>query len=294
MDALKLGTFTVETVREIGSRIAPQSLFPDATPELLAAQRDWLTPHFLTDDGRFRFVIRTYVVKTDRSVILVDTCFGNHKQRSSVDGVGHMLETPYLEDLAALGVAPEAVDVVFCTHLHPDHVGWNTRLVDGRWVPTFPNARYLFGADDWSYFSELPEGGYGADALQDSVIPVVEAEQAVFYGDAHEVEGGVVAAASPGHTPGHSCLRLTSAGERALIIGDLIHHPIQCAEPAWELSVGGQSLTMDPATSEQSRRRVLEELSETNAYVFAAHWDQPPAVRVREHGDAWRVEVSTP
>jgi len=291
MEPAKVGAFTVEAVREVGSSIDPLSVFPDATPERLAPHRHWLEPHFMTTEGRFRFVIRTYVIKTDRSVILVDTCYGNHKERSSIDAGGHRLRTGYLDELAGLGVAPDAVDFVFCTHLHPDHVGWNTRLVDGRWVPTFPNAQYLFGADDWSYFSEIAEGAYGYDSLQDSVIPIVEASQAVFYGHDHDLETGVVVAPSPGHTPGHSCLRLESAGQHALLIGDMMHHPVQCAEPTWEMAIGGQTITMDVTTSAQSRRRYLEELGAMNASVFAAHWDQPRAGRVRPEGHSWRLEL---
>jgi glyoxylase-like metal-dependent hydrolase (beta-lactamase superfamily II) len=285
-----IGAFTVEAVRESGSAGKPTYLFPDATPERLAPYRHWLEPHFLTPAGRFTMVIRTYVIRTERSVMLVDTCFGNHKERSGVDTVGHMLDTPWLEDLAALGVAPEDVDIVFCTHLHPDHVGWNTRFVDGRWVPTFPNARYFFGADDWSHFSATPETGYGYDSLHDSVIPVVEANLAVFYGREHEVDTGVVVTPSPGHTPGHSCLRLDSAGARGLVIGDLMHHPVQCAEPGWELTVGTEMLTMDPARCMQSRRECLGEAAESGALVFAAHWDQPGGCRVRADGDVWRLD----
>jgi glyoxylase-like metal-dependent hydrolase (beta-lactamase superfamily II) len=285
-----VGEFSVNAVREVGSSIDPLSVFPDATPQRLAPHRHWLEPHFMTAEGRFRFVVRTYVIRTNRNIILVDTCFGNHKERSGIDVGGHMLQTGYLEDLARLGVVPEAVDFVFCTHLHPDHVGWNTRLVDGRWVPTFPNARYLFGADDWSYFNAIADGVYGYESLQDSVLPIVKARQAVFYGAEHEVEPGVVVAPSPGHTPGHSCLCLDSAGEHAVFIGDLMHHPIQCAEPTWEMAFGGHTLTMDVATSAQSRRRYLEQVTETNAYIFAAHWNQPQAERVRLDRDVWRLQ----
>jgi len=287
----KVGSFTVEHVREIESTMNPIRLFPEATPERLAPHRHWLEPHFMTPEGRFHFTVRSYVVRTDQSVILVDTCFGNHKERSGADAGGGMLQTNYLEDLAALGIAPDAVDIVFCTHLHADHVGWNTTLVDGRWVPTFPNARYFFGADDWSYFSGLGDDEYGAEALVDSVIPVVEANQAVFYGPEHEVETGVVVAPSPGHTPGHSCLRLASGGEQGLVIGDLMHHPVQCAEPTWELSVGGQTMTMDLETCARSRLACLEDASESNALLFAAHWDQPGGGHVRPEGDAWRLEL---
>jgi len=291
MEPGKIGAFTIEAVRELGAKVAPVDLFPEAVPERLAPHRHWLEPHFMTPDGRFRFVIRTYVVRTGRSTILVDTCYGNHKQRSSVDVGGHMLQTRYIEDLAALGVAPDEVDFVFCTHLHPDHVGWNTRLVDGRWVPTFPKAQYLFGEADWSYFSAVPAGGYGTESLLDSVIPVVDAGQARFYEGTYEVETGVVVTPSPGHTPGHSCLRLDSAGERALIIGDLMHHPIQCAEPSWELMVGGDSPTMDRAACAASRLRCLEDAGESGAFMFGAHWDLPRFGRVRPDGGAWRLDL---
>jgi len=141
-----IGDMTVSRIVEYEGPIFPPGfLFPDADDETLRANADWLQPAFIDPEtGHLIMSFHSYVVRTPRHTILVDTCLGNHKHRPQRD-FWHMRDGPYLADLAAMGIAPEDVDFVMCTHLHVDHVGWNTRLVDGRWVPTFPNARYLFG-----------------------------------------------------------------------------------------------------------------------------------------------------
>jgi glyoxylase-like metal-dependent hydrolase (beta-lactamase superfamily II) len=284
MDTLRLGDFAIDTVLEIDIDLDPPESFPDATPEALAPHRHWLEPHFMTPRGHFRMVVQTYVIRTSRHLIIVDTCFGNDKERDG--GYGHRLGTPFLERLRHAGVAPEKVDFVFCTHLHTDHVGWNTRLENGRWVPSFPNARYLFGREDWTYFRGITASDYGYAAIQDSVKPIVEAKQAVFVESGFELEDGILVTPSPGHTPGHASLALRSRGQNAMMVGDLLHHPVQCAEPSWELR-----LTLDPTTAQASRRRCLEELCESNGYLLAAHFNAPHAGQVVPQGRAWRLKL---
>jgi glyoxylase-like metal-dependent hydrolase (beta-lactamase superfamily II) len=284
MEKLRLGDFEIDSVLETGIDLDPVTSFPDATPAALAPHRHWLEPQFMTPEGHFKMAIQSHVIRTAHHLIVVDTCFGNDKDRAG--GYGHMLNNPFLERLKQAGVPPEAVDFVFCTHLHTDHVGWNTRLKDGRWVPTFPNAKYLFGREDWSYFKDITPQDYGYDSIQDSVRPVVDAKQAVFVGGGFEIESGIVVTPSPGHTPGHASLALNSRGQQAMMVGDLLHHPVQCAEPSWELR-----LTLDPATCQASRRQCLEQLSESNGYLVAAHFNVPRAGRVVRDGKAWRLKL---
>ena len=180
MQTLDLGGITVERVVESeGPSFHPGFIFPDATPEALAGERDWLLPHFLdAESGRLLMSLHSYVICTERHTILVDTCVGNDKERPSTPP-WHRRNTTWLDDLRAKSVPPESVDFVLCTHLHVDHVGWNTRLSDGRWVPTFPNARYLFHKDEYAHWeaNEMPNVGSGTTegSFEDSVLPVVEA-----------------------------------------------------------------------------------------------------------------------
>src|SRR5678816_1415215 len=178
--------------------------------------------------------VHTWLVRTPRSVVLVDTCTGNHKHRPSMPSM-HMLETPYLERLAAAGVAPEDVDFVVSTHLHIDHVGFNTTLRDGRWVPTFPNAKYIF--HKWEYAAWEAENARGANppgtVFRDNCLPIVEAGQALLVDDDYALDDTVTLTPTPGHSPCHCCVNIVSKGQRAVVAGDLVHHVIQCREVDW-------------------------------------------------------------
>ena len=168
---------------------------PDCDEEALAAECGWLQPHFHhPETDRLIMSVHSYVVRTPKHTILIDTCVGNDKNRPSTEP-WHQLQTPWLENLRAMGVAPEEVDYVMCTHLHVDHVGWNTRLVDGRWVPTFPNAKYLFHKDEYAHWlaaEEAAQGGQGSGSSDgcfiDSVLPVMEAGQAVLVDNGHSLD----------------------------------------------------------------------------------------------------------
>lgn len=275
-----LGDMTVSRIVEYEGPIFPPGfLFPDADAETLRANADWLQPAFI-DPASANLIMsfHSFVVRTPRHTILVDTCLGNQKHRPQRD-FWHMRDGPYLADLAAMGIAPEDVDFVMCTHLHVDHVGWNTRLIDGRWVPTFPNARYLFGRRELEHWQSVaaaePVESVNHGSYQDSVLPVVEAGQAVLVDDGHTLDDGIWVEDAPGHTPGNAMIRLKSGDGNAVLTGDTIQHPLQLARPDWS-----SAFCDDPAQSRESRTRLIEGAADTDTLVLTGHFPNPVAGRI--------------
>jgi glyoxylase-like metal-dependent hydrolase (beta-lactamase superfamily II) len=268
-----------------------EAFLPDATPEAVLAI-DWLRP-FLTPEGVLKFSIHALVIETPTRRIIVDTCVGNDKPRD-VFPIWHMLQTGFLADLEAAGYAPASIDTVLCTHLHLDHVGWNTMLVDGLWVPTFPNARYLVERSEFDFLDVE-----GADdnaqpwmrdmndvVMADSIRPVLEAGLLDLVSSDHRVCDEVTLIPTPGHTVGHVSIRIDSRGESALITGDFIHHPCQMAHPEWSLTSD-----FDPARSVVTRQDVFSGLAGTPTLVIGTHWPDPTAGRVARDGNAFRLDI---
>ena len=224
--------------------------------------------------------LHSYVIRTARHTILVDTCIGNDKHRPDTKS-WHMRDSCFLSDLAALGVAPEAVDFVLCTHLHVDHVGWNTRLDNGRWVPTFPNATYLFHRVEYDYWethemdSSVGSGLTPRESFVDSVLPVVEAGQAALVEGDYAIDDSLRLEPSPGHSPGHVFLNLDSAGSSAVFTGDVMHHPVQVALPEWN-----SRYCYEPAQSRATREAIVDRCADTATVLLAAHFPEPVAGRI--------------
>ncbi len=260
-------------------------LLPDATPEALAPHRAWLEPRFLDPaSNKLVMAMQSYVLRTRHRTILVDACVGNRKERRFHAPWAHRTSTRWLDNLAAVGLAPDDIDFVMCTHLHADHVGWNTRLLDGRWVPTFPNARYLFARTEYEHWIEVNKGGkkYSDGCIDDSVLPVVEAGQAEIVADDYAFDDEISFALAPGHTPGHVAIGLASQGARAVLSGDVCHTPLQCREPGWS-AVG----CSDRAQSAATRRAFLERYGDTGTLVMTAHFPSPSVGFVRARGEAF-------
>ncbi len=258
-----------------------------AAPEVLEATRSWLEPRFADLAQGVGFLdFHTYVVRTPQHTILVDTCIGDDKERGG-HKFFHKLRTPWLRNLKAAGVAPEQVDFVLCTHMHADHVGWNTRLVDGRWVPTFPRARYLFARTEYEHRRRNWEAAAGAGygAFDDSILPVVESGQAVIVEDGHELDGCLRLEPAPGHTPGNVVIHLQSRGERGVFAGDVLHHPIQVAYPEWS-----SIFCEDRAQSARTRQQFVRTHADTGTLVIPAHFPAPTVGRIRSQGDRWRYD----
>jgi glyoxylase-like metal-dependent hydrolase (beta-lactamase superfamily II) len=271
---IELGEVTITPVVEIDRSSFPTpSMLPDSTPEAVAAHHAWLKPHFFDEGtGDLGSRIQTFVVRTPDETVLIDTCVGNDKRREG-SALWHMRAGRYLEDLAAAGVAPDAVDVVICTHLHVDHVGWNTRLVDGRWVPTFPRARYVVAGEEWEFWRHEKD-----ECIADSVVPVVERGQAALVQSGEAIGRWLSLEPSPGHTPGHVSVRLrTSAGE-AVFSGDLMHRVVQVAEPQWS-----SRFCHDPVRAAATRRDFVDRHADSGVLILAAHFPRPGYI-VRAEG----------
>ena len=284
MLTLSIGRLTVSAVVERAGATRPTWLLPDATPEALEPHRAWLAPHFLDDKGRFLQSVHCFVVRGPGFTALVDTCIGNDKDRGG-RAPFHMLETSFLADLSASGVPPESVDVVVCTHLHVDHVGWNTRLAGGRWVPTFPRARHLVGRQEWEHWSSERDEAT-VRILADSVAPVLDAGIAQLVEMDHHVSGELWLEPTPGHTPGHVSVRLASQGEEAVITGDLMHHPVQIAEPGW-----GSHFDTDADLARETRRAFCARYADRPIAVLGTHFHHPTAGHIVSHGEGWRFAV---
>ena len=282
MQRWQIGGVTVTRIVELEAVGGSRFILPDATPEA-CLEIDWLAPHFMDEAGRLRMSVHALVVDTGERRILVDTCIGNDKQRSVP--AWSNLQTRFLEDLEAAGYPIGSIDTVLCTHLHVDHVGWNTRLVEGRWVPTFPHARYLFSEREWAHWNSADDDEYGP-VIDDSVRPVVDADLVDLVADDAVLCEEVRLRPTPGHTPGHVSVVIESGGERALITGDFVHHPCQLARLDW-----GSSADFDPAAARRTREDTLADLAEAPVLVIGTHFATPTAGHVRRDGDAYRFEV---
>jgi glyoxylase-like metal-dependent hydrolase (beta-lactamase superfamily II) len=284
MEPVTIGRLRVTAVVERAGPTRPTWLLPDATPEALERHRGWLAPHFLDEKGRFLQSIHSFVVRAPGLTALVDTCVGNDKDRGG-RAPFHMMRTGFLDELRAAGVPPEAVDLVICTHLHVDHVGWNTRLDGGRWVPTFPRARHLFARREWEHWTQA---GAADDAriMADSVTPVLDAGLADLVDMDHRISDELWLEPTPGHTPGHVSVRLRSQGAEAVITGDLMHHPVQMAEPQWN-----SAFDSDADGARKTRRAFCERYAEGPVAVLGTHFHHPTAGHIVRHGDSWRFTV---
>ena len=244
----------------------------------------WLRPHFISDDGYLLLRIQCLVIDVGGHRIAVDTCVGNDKVRHSPDW--NNLQLPFLDDLAAAGYPPESITEVVCTHLHVDHVGWNTRLVGGEWVPTFTNARYLFARPEYEHWKTAPDL-FGDDVFGDSVAPIHEAGLADLVTVDHRISDSVWFESTPGHTPGHISVVVESAGERAVITGDMVHSPMQIDDPDLAAVVD-----TDQTQSRASRKAAFARWAESGALVIGTHFPDPTAGRLVNLGDGrFRLDV---
>ena len=231
MDSWKIGSVEITRVVDVVSPIPPTVLFPAATPERIAELADWLRPSFIDPDGNMLLSIHAFAIRSGDARIIVDTCIGTGKVRPIPEW--SELQSGFLQDLESIGFAPDSIDRVLCTHLHFDHVGWNTIRRGDAWVPTFQNARYLVGAVEWEYWKDHDDP-YAPQAKEDSILPIFEAGLYDLVEMDHVITKEVRLVPTPGHTPGHVSVLIESEGEEAIITGDMLHHPLQFVHPEWE------------------------------------------------------------
>lgn len=281
------------TVRRVDEVLLPAGtgpwLLPGATPGLVG-RSPWLSPEFADGQGVLRLASHSFAVEADGMRVLVDTGIGNGKRRANP--AWHDLNSDYLARLRAAGFAPESVDLVVLTHLHADHVGWNTRAEGDTWVPTFPNARYLTSRTEWDHWAGVDMEEARRQMFRDSVHPVREAGLLDLVDVADEgtdVAPGVRLLPTPGHTPGQVAVALSSLGESALITGDSIHHPVQMAHP--ELC---SCVDVAPGLATRTRNQVLDSLAGTSTLLLGSHFPAPTAGHVRRENGGYRLVPVAP
>lgn len=283
MNRWQIGEVSVTRVVEMEVTGGSRFILPDATREEIQPI-EWLTPHFADEDGRLIMSVHALIVDTGERRLIVDTCIGNDKTRKIPNWSN--LQLPFLEDLTAAGYPPDSIDTVLCTHLHVDHVGWNTMLVDGKWVPTFKNARYLIGEKEWAYWNLQDDDDEYGPIMSDSVRPIFDAGLVDLVDMEHRVTPEVRLVPTPGHTPGHVSVLIESKGETALITGDWLHHPCQMARPQWR-----SSADFDQDAAETMRRKLLADYADGPTLIIGTHFAAPTAGYVKSDGKAWRLEV---
>jgi len=281
MRQITIGDVTIGSVIERdGPWRRPADMFPAYDAEIARGHFAAMDP-CVYDAASDRLVItyQTFVVRTPKHTILVDTCTGEDK--------GHpppfdFPKQRWLDEFRAHRLGFEAIDYVFCTHLHIDHCGWNTRLVNGKWVPTFPNAKYIFHRREYAYWEAATTRGENppGQVWRMNCLPVVEAGQALLVDDDYQLDDTVWLTPTPGHSPCHCCVNIRSRGQRAVVTGDMMHHALQCREPDWSTI-----FDTDPKLAAQSRRRFLSSVADTDTLLLPVHFPSPTAGRVAADGD---------
>jgi glyoxylase-like metal-dependent hydrolase (beta-lactamase superfamily II) len=279
----KIGAIEITPVIELEIAGGTRFILPQASREEVL-KIGWLQPHFADPEGRLKMAVQSFLVKTPTRRVIVDTGLGNDKEGRGVPRWND-LHSSFLEDIAARNFAAEAIDTVISTHLHVDHVGWNTRLVDGSWVPTFPNARYVWSRREYEYWQERREEPDVAPHYADSIEPIVEAGLVDFVDSDHRLSPDIHFIPTAGHSPAHMSIAIESEGESAILLGDVFHHPCQLAHLDWATPID-----MDQRQSTETRRLMCERLAGTQTLAIGGHFTGPGAGYIVRDGDAFRLE----
>lgn len=298
MDTFNVGSIRVVRVEEWrGEFLSPADLFVGYDEEEFAKRVDSFPADVYNKElGQIYAFLQSWLLEVDGKKIIIDTGAGNDKVRPGIPLFGG-LSTDFIRRLSEAGFPPEEIDLVICTHLHIDHVGWNTALQDDRWQPTFPNARYLFSEKDLEYWdpanrSRFPDKvgeAVNEGFFEDSVRPIVEAGRVDVVSGRHEVLPGLVLEPAPGHTPGHIVVRVESDGEHGMFVGDILHHPIQVYCPTWN-----SIFCEDGEQARATRKRVLSDAADTNALMFPAHFGGQHAVWITHADDGFEIALKQP
>jgi glyoxylase-like metal-dependent hydrolase (beta-lactamase superfamily II) len=282
----QIGAVEVARIAEIyGFQDHIWMLLKDADAEYVK-QFPWLQPHFATAEGLMILSFQCFVLRSQGKNVMIDTCIGADRKREY--DVFCNLKTTFLQDLEAAGYTPSSINTVLCTHLHFDHVGWNTHLVDGKWVPTFPNARYLFGRKEYDHWVHMREtGGYhDFEHMHDAIDPVIAAGLVDFIGPEHKITDEVTLFPTPGHTPGHVSVLIRSRGEEAVITGDMLHHPIQFIDPQRP-----GNFDMDKEQGGRTRQTFVDRFTDTKTLIIGSHFADPTSGWLVRDGKAWKLRT---
>jgi len=283
MNQWQVGKVKITRVIEMEVTGGSRFILPQATREAIMPMK-WLYPHFADAKGNLIMSIHSLIIETPDRKMIVDTCIGNDKERNIPNWSN--LQLPFLEDLKKAGYDRKDIDTVMCTHLHVDHVGWNTMLVDGQWQPTFPNARYLMGEKEYEYWNLEDSDPQYQVLMADSVRPVVEAGLVDFVGMEHKVCEEIRFEPTPGHTPGHVSVHIESEGQHALITGDCIHHPCQIEMTDWS-----STADYDSEDAIRTRIKLLEKYGEEDVLIIGTHFSTPTAGHIKKNGEKYWLKA---
>jgi glyoxylase-like metal-dependent hydrolase (beta-lactamase superfamily II) len=279
----KIGSVEITPVIELEITGSTRFILPQASREEVLTI-EWLQPHFADPEGRLKMAVQSFLVKTPTHRIIVDTGLGNDKRGRGVPRWNN-LQSDFLDDIASKGFAADAIDTVICTHLHVDHVGWNTRLVSDRWVPTFPNARYIWSRKEYEHWHAHRHDEHVTAHYEDSIEPIVDAGLADLVESDHRFSDEIRFVPSAGHSPAHMSVAIESRSQSAILLGDVFHHPCQITHLDWASAVD-----VDPVQSTETRGLMCERLAGTKALAIGGHFTGPGAGYIVRDGDAFRLE----
>lgn len=265
-----IGNVEIFQIVEIEAGKILQNILPDANLENVKKIK-WLIPNFTNKDGELKALVQSFLIKSNNKYILIDTCNGNNKNRPTLHEWSN-LNTKFIEKINQIDISPSDIDYVACTHLHFDHVGWNTTLVNGKWIPTFPKAKYIFSKEEYKYWKSKPKKELIDDFLgiEDSVLPIIDAGLSELVDDTYKFDDQVSFFSTPGHTPSHVSVLIESKGEKALISGDFIYHPCQIEKPEWKNTVDTY-----PQQAIETRKQILLSLANTKTLLLGSHFPNP-------------------
>ena len=281
-----IGEVEIVQVVEMEDNELFSTFIPEAKPEKVLGI-EWLRPHFMDESGKLKALVQSFIIKSNGKNILIDTCNGNGKERPNMPTWGN-LQTGFLKKIKDVGINSESIDIVVCTHLHFDHVGWNTKLENRKWVPTFPNATYLLSKEEYEYWIKKPEKEMVDDfnGIDDSVTPIVKAGLAKFVADDYRIDENVRFIPTPGHTPHHISVVIESQGVKAIISGDVMHHPCQIAHQEWTTLADTY-----PDQTIETRKKFLNEIKNTDTLLIGSHFSNPVAGKVVQVGNEYIFKV---
>ena len=282
VQSFAIGNLRLAKVVDSLEPTSPRFLYVDKRKDDFDPYLEWLQPHFVDAEKRMLLSVHTFIIRTTHHTILIDTCVGNDKQNLAYPHWNGR-QGLYLRDLAAVGCAPESVDYVFCTHMHLDHTGWNTRLQDGRWIPTFPNATYLFNKREWEHWQDEPDPADQA-VVRQNIVPIIEAGQVEWVENAWAIDDEVALIPTPGHTPGHCSVHLRSNGQDAINTGDMMVNPVQIAEPQWS-----QQSDVDKALAIETRSQFINQHCDTDTLILGTHFNTPTGVYIVSKGEQKKI-----
>lgn len=263
-----------------------QEGLPDATSEKLL-KIPWLKPHFIDSEGNFKAQVSSFILETDGLKIVIDTGVGNNKIRKNFPAWNN-LDTDFLERFKKIIPDRNKINYVICTHLHFDHVGWNTMHISGKWLPTFPNARYLFVKEEFNYWKDFPSKEMEDDheGIRDSILPIYKAGLVELIPADYEISKSVSLISTPGHTPGHVSILIKSDGKQAVITGDVLHHPSQLVHPEWEAN-----FDTDKKKARLSRENFLNKFADTETFLIGTHFASPTGGILRRDGESFKLKI---